>query len=55
MIPCGTELFSELSFSAPREGKSPEVKENPSFFVGACTYELTVRLLQVIKSEVREH
>jgi hypothetical protein len=35
MVPCGLVLFSEVSFSAPREGKSPEVKENPSFFDGA--------------------
>lgn len=34
MIPCGPELFPELSFSVPSEGKSPEAKEKPSFLDG---------------------
>ena len=39
--PCGSVFFPELSFPEPSVGKSPEVRENPSFLDSAapCNYK----------------
>lgn len=42
MLPCDSKLCIDLSFSEPRVGKSPELKENSSFLHCVIPYIRTV-------------